>query len=141
MRVGFRITGMSSLRTALRNAGKQAEAALAATLYETATQTMDNAQQLVPVDTGELRDSRYVTQPVKDAGGLVVELGYGADHAPRVHEDLNAAHPKGGQAKFLEVPLLGINRQQFGKRVAAHFRAGAQSLPAGRHPTTPQGTP
>lgn len=36
--------------------------------------------------------------------GLSVEVGYSAPHAVYVHEDLQAEHPNGGQAKYLEAP-------------------------------------
>ena len=52
--------------------------------------------QRTPKDVGILRDSAY-TQPIE--GG--VQVGYTADYAPYVHENLEARHPV-GEAKFLE---------------------------------------
>ena len=62
----------------------------------------------VPVDQGPLRASGQVDQPVVNAGVVDVTLGYGnsaVEYAKIVHEDLNAFHPGGGQAKYLEIPF------------------------------------
>lgn len=52
--------------------------------------------QRTPKDIGNLRSSAY-TQPTEDG----VQVGYTADYAPHVHENLESRHPI-GEAKFLE---------------------------------------
>jgi hypothetical protein len=60
--------------------------------------------RLVPVRTGALKASGYIT-PVEVQGEIAtVEVGYSAPYAAAVHEDLEAQHPT-GQAKFLEQPV------------------------------------
>lgn len=65
-------------------------------------------EAFVPVDQGPLRASGQVDPPVVSGNSVTVTLGYGnsaVDYATIVHEDLNAFHPGGGQAKYLEEPL------------------------------------
>ena len=63
------------------------------------------AQGRCPVDTGALRDSGKVGDVVKDGFQTTVQVSFGDPepyYAIFVHEDLDAKHPNGGQAKFLE---------------------------------------
>ena len=60
---------------------------------------LTRAQQLVPVDTGHLRDSGYVRES-NDS----VEVGFDADYALHVHERTDIFH-QNGQAKFLETAV------------------------------------
>ena len=65
-------------------------------------------EAFVPVDQGPLRQSGHVDDPVIQGDEVSVTLGYGnsaVEYAVYVHEDLNAFHPGGGQAKYLEKPL------------------------------------
>jgi hypothetical protein len=60
-------------------------------------------QAAVPVDTGELKASGWM----RFAGAgttFTFTIGYSADHAIFVHEDLQAYHAQ-GQAKFVEAPV------------------------------------
>lgn len=57
------------------------------------------SNKLVPVDTGNLRQSGFF-EPVQ-TGPPAVIVAYGAEYAVHVHEDLEARHPT-GQAKFLQ---------------------------------------
>lgn len=57
------------------------------------------AQELVPVDTGNLKGSAFTRKAPED--DKVVETGFGAAYAVYVHEDLEAYHDN-GQAKYLE---------------------------------------
>jgi len=77
-------------------------------MYEEANLIMTAAKtDFVPVDTGALRASGFVTPPVITGQGVEVTLGFGGPSAPYavvVHEDLTKRHPV-GQAKYLELPL------------------------------------
>lgn len=86
-----------------------AETALGRALYEEANRIFNQSQALVPVETGALRSSGMVTLPEQSAQGPSVTIGYGGAAAPYaiyVHERLDLNHPNGGQAKFLEEPVL-----------------------------------
>jgi hypothetical protein len=64
------------------------------------------SQPLVPRDTDALLESGHVEHDA--AGAMVVydvtsEGGY--PYGIKQHEDMNLAHPNGGQAKYLEQPM------------------------------------
>ncbi len=65
----------------------------------------DKSQQLVPVDSGALRNSGYLEE-VNTARGHSVQLGYGRRGKPFytviVHERTDLSHASPTQAKFLE---------------------------------------
>ena len=68
-------------------------------MQEAAEGVLVRSSQLVPVDSGTLRESG---RAVSD--GLVAAVTYTADYAVYVHERLDVYHPD-GQAKFLENAL------------------------------------
>lgn len=69
----------------------------------------------VPVDTGELKESRRI-----ERRGLEASVGYTAPHALAVHEDLTASHDD-GKAKFLEDAIR--NRvSRFGRDIAQKIK-------------------
>ena len=97
---------------------KEAEELLAESLSE------------VPRDTESLAKSARV-EDMGDGDYAVVYGGNGTinprtgqpvdDYMIRVHEDLEANHPNGGKAKFLEDPMRR-HEQQFAERVAKRLR-------------------
>ena len=102
------------VKTLLRDIDRK-KAGLDATLMRVMEETMQRvyaeSQELVPVDTGALRDSaRIIKTGGSIAGGLpevlVVYGGGSVDYAVIVHEDLEAHHASPTQAKFLEIPLI-----------------------------------
>lgn len=66
---------------------------------------LGKAQNLAPVDTGDLRGSGN-TEFQDTAGGYTGTVGFAAEYATVQHEDLTFEHPQGGQAKYLEEPYL-----------------------------------
>lgn len=97
--------------------GDKAFEALSAELYAQANAIIEASLPLVPVDTGSLRASSYVTEPERNGDHVTVEFGYGGvatkinpktgeptgAYAVYVHENLEAHH-KVGQAKYLQTP-------------------------------------
>lgn len=92
-------------------------AAVMSALFEEANELMAASKRQVPVDTGTLRASGMVEEPIKRGKIYKVRLGYGygeeknpksgqiaAGYAIYVHENLKARH-KVGKAKFLEDPM------------------------------------
>ena len=64
------------------------------------------SQKIVPIDTGALKGTAR-TRKISGSGfetDMVVDYGSEADYSVYVHEDLNARHQKGKQAKYLEQP-------------------------------------
>jgi hypothetical protein len=86
-------------------AGPEAMQRVGAGLYRGGQAIIADAVGLVPVDTGVLRDSAIVQEPVVNGDEVTVELGFGgaaSDYAIEQHENLDYKHPNGGQAKYLE---------------------------------------
>lgn len=120
------VSGVEALLANLGMFGQAAERAAKAALYQEAETVMTASKELVPVDTGALRGSGHVQQPVERGSRIEVSLGYGGPAAPYalvVHEDMKARHPT-GEAKYLERPLLDAERGMLG-RIADRIRAMA----------------
>jgi len=117
--ISMNIKGLKQLRSDMRKYGVRADKAVVQSLKDEAEGILKQSQELVPVDTGALRDSGRVVGPRKRS----VTIEYGDDkvnYAAAVHEILDAFHPS-GMAKFLEIParraLVGM-----GKRMAKDVR-------------------
>lgn len=116
------ITGLDALEEILERMGPGSRAALGSALYQEATEVLNASQLIVPVDTGDLKASGMVTEPTDTGTGVEVIVGYGGstlDYALTVHEDLNAWHEEGSQAKYLEQPALEAV-EGMGMRLAIH---------------------
>jgi hypothetical protein len=71
--------------------------------------TLEIAKQRTPVDTGALVDSGMLGEPEKSGFQYSQPITFGDPepyYAIFVHENLEARHPNGGQAKFLESAVL-----------------------------------
>lgn len=62
------------------------------------------SQKIVPIEFAVLKNSAN-TRPEGTGAKTSVVVSYGTDYAVFVHEDLEARHKPGKQAKFLEQPL------------------------------------
>lgn len=58
----------------------------------------------VPVDTGRLRATAFVTPPDTTIRAVSVQFGYGTEYAVPVHERTEVQH-RTGKAKFLSDPV------------------------------------
>lgn len=99
----FDVTASSAVVAKAQKVGVDGEKAVVATMYQQGEMTMSASQKIVPVDTGTLKDSKFVR-----VNGNTVELGYGgaaSAYAWEVHENLAMRHAKGKSAKFLQIPL------------------------------------
>lgn len=121
MKVRVKIDGTQDVLRGLVVAHEAARKALAGALFIEANNVMNESKEIVPVDTGYLRASGYVDLPREGPGGINVEMGYTAPYAIYVHENLNARHAPGKQAKFLEQPLMKA-QEGMPERVAAHIQ-------------------
>ena len=103
----------------LKRATDTVREAVAKAMYRRASLVMaDSQEHYVPVDTGYLRSTGFVNQPVIVDGTVEVTLGYSALYAEVVHEDLTAVHPN-GQAKFLARPLNAAKKGFAGEMAEA----------------------
>lgn len=128
IRIEATVTGADKIREMLRRRGEKVVAALKRELYQEATGIMAQSKELVPVDTGNLRDSGTVQLPKQEGSAIVQELGYGGTAAPYavfVHENTVVFH-KVGMAKFLEIPFRQAQRGM-ADRIAAGMRKSLRS--------------
>lgn len=71
------------------------------------SQIQDMQKFLRSVVTGQGRDRRTG----RFTSNRQVDVGFSARYAIYVHEDLNANHPNGGSAKFLEIPARELKQE------------------------------
>jgi hypothetical protein len=121
---------------------ENARGSVDAALYQEGLAVDALAVSKIPVDTGRLRATHYVSPPT-DEGPLrsVVEVGFGTDYAVYVHEDTAARHVT-GEAKFLE-KAMNQRASGFTERLARRakklFEAGVSVVAIdGSTPTSPQ---
>lgn len=84
---------------------RQAATEIEKILWEEGQRIMNESVRICPIDTGRLRASRYVNPVSRENERFVLEMGYSADYALYVHEDLEAQHRPPTQAKYLEQPI------------------------------------
>jgi hypothetical protein len=94
-----RIDGLDELNAYLKNVPPEAKDAVNHELKLIAADLQGKAQRLAPVDTGDLRGSAF-----SEVIGMDATVGFTEPYALRQHEELDYAHPRGGQAKYLETP-------------------------------------
>ena len=129
----------SSLEVLLRNVGRATKAGT----EQACKEVLEASLEQVPRDTGTLAATAFYTVQRRGAvkgytyEGIVgyagmAGAGYGSDrvniksgasasaYAFKVHEDVDAKHPNGGKAKFLEDPARAYAESRF-KRVAETY--------------------
>ena len=84
------------------------------------------SQKIVPVDTGALKGSAF-TRAEGSGWDIVVQVGYTQLYSIFVHENLEAKHKTGKEAKYLERPLRE-NRLQILKIVRTSMDKGASKF-------------
>lgn len=102
--MGGQVQGERELMAQFDLLRESAPSKAAAAVREAAEATLARSNELVPVDSGELRDSGTVTVE-ETSTGATATITYSAGYAMQVHEDIAAHHPHGGRAKFLETAL------------------------------------
>jgi hypothetical protein len=144
MKVSIEVEGTERLQKIFARAAVDAGArkALEQSMFGFATKILNESKKMVPLDTGNLRNSGKVMDPKTSAGVIEVEVTYGGSAAPYaqiVHEDMTMDHspanltavtkrPRRGQAKYLEIPVRA-NAPEFARSIAEryirYFRRGA----------------
>ena len=85
---------------------------------------LDQANRIVPVDQGPLRASGFVRHSGKGLR-VIVRVGYTADYAMMVHEDLDAAHGEAFNRKYAHEITIGAKQPWNNKTF--HTRGAGQS--------------
>lgn len=100
---------------------------VAAAVYQFGEELMSRSKEVVPVDTGALMNSGYVTLPETSGDTVSVTVGYGgpaAEYALAVHENMDPHvhwHRPGSGPKYLENPAKEME-SQFPDRIAQAVR-------------------
>jgi len=124
---------LAPLEKKLKSMQQGGVGAVAAGLYRSAIEILNESQDLVPVGgpptspydktPGTLKKSGHVELPVMEgANKVTVAIGYGgaaSAYAYRQHQDLTFKHKPGQQAKYLEVPILKNKHRIFANIVEA----------------------
>lgn len=126
--VGGRTVRPGGLVGGIAAAVGEIRAAALAGLKDAADLVFDESQRQVPVLAPELQTPGRTSGELKATGTVDVEDGhmravfrYGTEYAAYQHERLDLAHPNGGNAKFLERPLIDMREQEL-EAIAAKIR-------------------
>lgn len=104
-RIEVTFEGIDKIIGKLATAPNETKRAVAQVINELSEEVLYRSNEYVPVDKGTLRSSGNVIRAKNEGNAVVGGVGYGgaaSKYAVYVHENLNANHPKGGQAKYLE---------------------------------------
>jgi len=99
--------------------------ALRTGIYMVAAKLLRSSIRMVPVDTGRLRATAYVTLPTM-GNHIKCRLGYGTNYAVYVHERTNAHHRPPTRSHYLSIPLQKA-RATFVSDVARYARRALES--------------
>lgn len=119
----MKIKGVEEVAKELKRLQRKYPEATAAALYTEGLRIERASVPLVPVDTGRLRATHYVSRPAKERRRVRVYVGYGANYGLYVHERTSAKHTT-GQAKFLEQPFKAA-MAGYSSRMAAEIKSNA----------------
>jgi len=101
MKMRLTVTGEKEVQAEIARMSVRYPGAFAAALYSEGVGIYNEARNRVPVDSGYLRDSAYVTKPNPKAQNISLEVGFGAEHASLQHQKTEYRHTQ-GQAKYLQ---------------------------------------
>lgn len=122
--ISLNLTGIAEVSQHLQRLIPTPALPLREALRTEGNQIIRVANTLVPVDTGLLRSTGHVEQPVQQGSVVSVSLGYGqglALYAAKIEFDVTLNHPHGGQAHFFSQPLFAATAG-FVQRIAAALR-------------------
>ncbi len=140
IKIDIDVKGTKAIQNAIKRAGALSPKALGAGLYSAGNDIMRLSKRKVPVDTGTLRGSGYVTMPDIEQREVSVELGYGgpaAAYAVVQHERTELKHPEGGEAKYLENAYKAKARSLPRRIATISRRAFEEQRGARREPDMP----
>lgn len=101
------VVGLSNIVAKLAELGTAAQVGAAEAAYKEADIILGMSEKIVPFQTGDLQSTGRVEEVADEAGMITAAVAYGnekVDYAVIVHEDLEAKHAQGEQAKYVEQP-------------------------------------
>lgn len=99
-----KLTGTGANRQHIREMIRTKPLKLRDGLYEAGLLLQRMSQQIVPIDTGNLKRSADTRDVTTTPGKFKIIVVYSTAYAIYVHENLTARHAQGKTAKFLERP-------------------------------------
>ena len=105
------IKGLARVKARMASHTQAMQHALTVGLKRAGLLLQRESQKIVPVDTGSLKNSSFTRSRGDDTVAVEVQVGYTAGYALYVHENLDARHKAGKQAKFLEQPLRELHKE------------------------------
>ncbi len=137
------VLGLSELAQAMEANSREMTVAVGRALWDAAQAIGNESQNLVPVDTGNLKGSMSYERSGTTTTTPVIEIRYGTPYALYQHEKLDLYHPardgntagrrgsgptapgtEGGSPKYLEFPFLAETSQyptKLVERIRRHF--------------------
>jgi hypothetical protein len=121
--IKVKVIGLKKVERELKRLGKRGPKLLGSAFFQIAEEIIGESKEAhVPVDTSALKNSGFVEMPqTTSGGGVFVEAGFGGPagkgnlpptsnkkdvgYALIVHENTQLQHPRGGRAKYLEIPF------------------------------------
>ena len=125
----------------LDKADRNTRDAMRSAVYLEFVQMMRESLAEVPVDTGRLRSTAYVTMPSYISENISIEAGYATNYAVYVHENENAFHNPPTKAKFLIDPFERMQKgmaQRIAQRTKQLREKGVSQMRAPLFATSPQ---
>jgi len=120
---GASVSGVAAVTEALRKKFRSHGRGFARGMKMAGLLIQRASQLIVPIDTAALKNSAFT----RNVGGkefkVEIIVGYTVIYAIYVHEDMNAKHSSGKEAKFLEKPFRE-NRKAIIKIVRTETRRG-----------------
>ncbi len=104
MAIITKLTGISKVLKNLKKAEKNLAQGAENGLKVAGLFVQRISQEVVPIDTSNLKGGAF-TRSFGKGFDTIVQVGYVAAYAIFVHENLDAKHAEGKQAKFLEAPV------------------------------------
>lgn len=127
--MAFRIT-KNTFQDGIQRIRQRSKPAMAEAIHDELQEVeLPETQRRVPVRSGDLLSTGRVTEPEIHGKQVSAAIAYGGqsdsgadvDYAVYVHEDLEADHPHGGQAKFVS-SVLNEARPYMAERLATRMR-------------------
>ena len=136
--VEISVLGLRELAQAMEANSREMTLAVGRALNDAAMAIGDASQDLVPIDTGNLKGSMNYERRGLTTTSPEIEIRYGTPYALYQHEKLDLSHPsrarggsgptapgtEGGSPKYLEFPFLEETSRyptKLVERIRAHF--------------------
>lgn len=140
MRLDLQLAGAPEVKKNLERLARLYPEALGAALYQEGMGVWRDAVKRAPVEFGVMRNSAYVSPPMRDGNDIATEIGFGTKYAVYQEQTEGLQHPRGGDAHYLRDAILEMQSgylERLGKRTEQNVQAGIRA-PVIAAPTRPK---